>query len=223
MQPGPRLPAPLFADLATVAIECVDVADRLDLLFDAERALVRDAAAKRQSEFASGRHAAHRLMDRLGVGRAPILRAERAPVWPQGWVGSISHTESLALAALAARREVEALGIDIERRGRITRALLRMILTPAEIARCGDGADLEAALVAFSAKEALYKAVQVHAGGYIGFHDVEIDIADGVFTARAVGPRAPADIVARGLGRYEQRAEFVATLFWVPAAHTADG
>lgn len=209
--------APLFTRLRdAIAIECIDVADRSDALFAEERLIVAAAAARRRAQFSSGRHAAHLLMHRLGGEPAAVLSNARAPVWPAPWIGSISHTDAIAVAALARRAEVRALGIDVERAGRMSSRLLRHVLTPAEIARCAAGSDLDAALMIFSAKEALYKAVRAEAGGYVGFHDVEIDLADETFVARAVGGRAPADLIALGTGLHARHQGFVATLFWVP-------
>jgi 4'-phosphopantetheinyl transferase EntD len=161
--------------------------------------------------------AAHRLYARAGVPRQAILRDGRAPRWAEGWVGSISHTDALAIAALARRDRVRGIGVDVERRGRLTARLLPMILTTAEIERCERGRDLESALLTFSAKEAIYKAVQHEVGGHIGFQDVEVDVADGTFRARCVGDRDLGDAIDAGEGFVELRQELVATLFRVPA------
>jgi 4'-phosphopantetheinyl transferase EntD len=206
-----------------VDVASIEVGDHLAEIFAAERAIVRDAAVKRQWQFASGRLAAHRIWQRMGLTPQAILRDGRAPRWPDPWIGSISHTDTLAVAALARRERIRGLGVDVERRGRLTTRLLRMILTPREIAHCGHGADLESALVIFSAKEAIYKAVQGEVGGYIGFQDVEVELEAPEFRARCVSERVPADPIESGRGTFEICADVVATLFRVPARAPSRG
>lgn len=206
----------LFCSLTSIAVECIEVADHLAVLLDEERALAARAVPKRQREFSSGRLAAHHLFDRAGEPRRPILTDDkRAPIWPTGWVGSISHTASHAAAALARRGLIRALGIDIEKRGRLTQKLLRMILTPTEIEECAGGADLDKALLIFSAKEAIYKAVQPIVGGYIGFQDVAISVGNSRFSPRQVGKRDLGGLIESGEGHFETTAELVASLFFV--------
>ena len=50
------------------------------------------AVPQRRREFFAGRLAAHRAMEALGHLPEPVpMGQDRAPVWPQGLVGSISH------------------------------------------------------------------------------------------------------------------------------------
>ena len=90
-----------FADLAAalarvlppgVAVAVEDPAASAEGMFDAEARAVARAVPARRAEFAAGRRAAHRAMERLGVPAAPVaMGSDRAPVWPPGVIGSISH------------------------------------------------------------------------------------------------------------------------------------
>jgi len=222
------LPQPPF-EVAHVATECIEIADRTAELLPEELALVERAADKRREQFSSGRVAVQRLLARAGIARMPILRGEgRAPRWPDGWVGSISHGAGYALAALARRDRIAGIGVDVEARGRLNEKMLRLILTPGEIARTSG--DLERALVAFSAKESFYKALQPIVGGHIGFQDVEIDLDRDDFTTRAfsarlfaaryMGTRDLGAMVAACRGHAVRARDAVATLV---VLHAGDG
>lgn len=86
-------------------------------------------------------------------------------MWPAGFTGSISHTAEFT-AVLVARSAI-AVGIDLERVGRIDAALWPSVFTPAEMLSLRTQRDLPtgvAATVLFSAKEAIQKAAYAHNG-----------------------------------------------------------
>ena len=71
-------------------------------LFPEEEALVAGAVTKRREEFAAGRNAARAALAGLGPPPCPLLRAgRRAPAWPQGIVGSITHCSGFCCAVVA--------------------------------------------------------------------------------------------------------------------------
>src|ERR1700731_682487 len=72
--------------------------------------------ARRQLEFLCGRICAERALRDLGVLNSNVRRAiDRAPVWPPGVVGSISHTHEFAAAAIGLSTKFQSLGVDSER------------------------------------------------------------------------------------------------------------
>ena len=75
------------------------------------------SVAKRRETFRMGRSAAHRALQVLDADTQPILAGPlRDPRWPDGIVGSISHTDDVGLALVAPADETDGVGIDIERR-----------------------------------------------------------------------------------------------------------
>jgi enterobactin synthetase component D len=97
----------------------------------------------------------------------------RAPVWPDGLVGSIAHSGNMAIAAVGRGARWAGLGIDLEQSGNAARTadFVPRIVTPPEIASLAPSfAAPLATLLVFSAKEAIYKAVAARAGR-IGFAD----------------------------------------------------
>src|SRR5258707_14555226 len=73
-------------------------------------------ASSHEVEFAFGRQAAAEVLASLGFETEAIPVGPRgAPRWPEGVVGSISHTDGLAISVAARATERTAIGIDVER------------------------------------------------------------------------------------------------------------
>src|SRR5438132_715206 len=84
-------------------------------LLPEEARLVATAVGRRRREFAAGRACARLALGRLGFPEAPLLSGpDRAPVWPEAAVGSITHCPGYCAAAVARRGAVRSLGIDAE-------------------------------------------------------------------------------------------------------------
>jgi 4'-phosphopantetheinyl transferase EntD len=163
-------------------------------LFPEEARLVEAAVASRRREFAAGRCAARALLAQLGEPPRPLLRdAHRAPVWPNGVVGSISHANDRVAVALTRIGSVCGLGLDLAPAAPLEAELWPKICTSAELAHFRASALLAPGVsvrLAFSAKEALYKCVHRFALRFIGFREVELALrGDGSFEARL-----PADV-----------------------------
>ena len=125
----------------------------------------------RRREFVAGRTALRSL---LGEPVAILPDDRGAPKLPAGWVGSISHKGARAAALVAPA------GQRLRRpRHRARRAVApcrsrRRILTPREQQRVHDGRDVT---LHFAIKEAIYKAIDPIVRRYVGFTEVELEIA----------------------------------------------
>ena len=116
---------------------------------------------ERRNDFIRGRIAARRALRELGVppGTIPI-GPWRLPVWPQGVVGSISHSAGAGVAVAARAADLRGIGIDVEARDRrLSGRIARRILTRAESWALDGESTLPWPLVLFCAKEAAFKAV----------------------------------------------------------------
>jgi enterobactin synthetase component D len=128
---------------------------------------LRHATAKRRIEFLAGRYCARRAMKGLAAGalpEAPPQDADGCPVWPPGIVGSISHTDQFATAAVVSSSGARGLGVDVEpvMSSDAAAELARLVASEDETRRVRQAADLtvaEALTLVFSAKESLYKAL----------------------------------------------------------------
>lgn len=167
-------------------------------LFPGEEAAVARAVEKRRREFIAGRSCARRAMGALGEAPAPIFQGEdRAPVWPEGLVGSITHTDTWCAAAVARAADgFQALGLDIEFAEPIPSELLRTICLPEEQDFLDSRPAGERGLlskVIFSAKECAYKCQYTLSRAFLDFHAMRVypDLSGGGFVAvfqRDAGP-----------------------------------
>jgi 4'-phosphopantetheinyl transferase EntD len=173
------------------------------VLYPSEAVAVARSASKRGREFAAGRAAARIALERLGEAPVAIpVGADRAPQWPEGVVGSISHSDGCSLAAVARARDFRGLGVDVEPWTPLASRLLSKILTDTEAAHLrslGGHELLGWAKIAFSAKESLYKCYQPLARSFLGFHDVDLHIlaADGHLRIRLTRDDRPSACGAR--------------------------
>jgi 4'-phosphopantetheinyl transferase EntD len=148
-------------------------------LFPEEETAIAGAIPKRRLEFTAGRTCARRAMAAIGEPPRPIPQlADRAPLWPQGLVGSISHANTWCAAAVARISDgVIALGLDIEPYEPIKHDLLRIICLPEERDFIDSHPVEERGLLAktiFSAKECAYKCQYALSRTFLGFHAMRI-------------------------------------------------
>lgn len=174
-----------------------------------ERALVRGVVRKRELEFLTGRSLARKLLRDLGFSDVDLLWDEdRVPIWPEGVVGSITHSvtgsvprsasedhldpnwreRSLCAVAIARTSDRSGVGIDVEPDQPVRPGLEREICDPAEIDWVeGEGPSESGrrCRIVFSVKEAVYKAFFPRVRKVWGFHDVhtEIDLTRNTFCA----------------------------------------
>lgn len=120
------------------------------------------AVVKRKAEYLAGRICAHYLLRQAGCLEPVLSAADRAPVWPAGWRGSVSHSEDIAIAVVAAEADGRYPGVDIEHLQpgvMLESADMFVSKTEQALLSCC-GLDMEwALLLAFSAKESLFKAL----------------------------------------------------------------
>jgi 4'-phosphopantetheinyl transferase EntD len=164
----------------SVATCVLEAFDQAEALWPEEATEVATAVEKRVREFQAGRHCARSAMRALGIPATAIPRgADRAPIWPAGVVGTISHSDRRAGAAVARSTEFRGLGLDMELRGRAGPKLLRQIATNDELAHAQSAVgDDDALTLLFSAKEAFYKAQHPTSKTFLGFHDVRCWVLD---------------------------------------------
>jgi 4'-phosphopantetheinyl transferase EntD len=181
-----------------VAVAVLGERDATPRLLDAEVELVARAVERRRDEFARGRACARSALAQLGVAPSAILvDPSRAPMWPAGIVGSITHCERLAAAAACWRGRILGLGLDAETFEPLEPEIAEMICTARERRATPAALGLDEALAAkliFSAKEAVHKCIQPLTGVALDFPEVEIALNPGSrdFAVRPVAARAEA-------------------------------
>lgn len=154
---------------------------------DDEEQLIQRWTPRRKAEFRTGRTSARRLLATLGAHPSSIPFDEGgAPIWPAGFVGSISHKRGFCLVAAARAQDVASVGIDLERD-------LESSVLAVEIVSDGDRLQLLGSVclaphaLLLAAKEAVYKCDYQRRHIVLGWRDVAITFAPAAFTARIGG------------------------------------
>ena len=107
------------------------------------------------------------------------MGAEREPLWPEGIVGSITHSGTFCGAVLARSSLLLGLGVDVEERTAVRKDLWRAIATADELAWLrqlpADRAQTMAAVI-FSAKESFFKCQFPLTRQWLGFAHVSVQV-----------------------------------------------
>lgn len=213
----------LFKDLLPACVVTAELSGEGDpgWLLDHEWQFLERAAPQRINEFAAGRRCARQAAAQFGILDFPIgVHDDRRPQWPQFLTGSITHTDGFSAAAVGQRQRVRAIGIDVERLGRVSRDIWNYVFTLAEadwLERLPTAQQAKAATLIFSAKEAFYKCQYELTEQWLEFRDVVVEGVDGNLDAGsfAVRPVVRVKLFERGnglaTGRYAITDELVLT------------
>lgn len=183
-----------------------------------ELSLVRGAVLRRRYEFSTGRYLAKQVLKDFGIETTRIAAHERMPLWPAGCYGSISHSRSLVGVLVSDNPASRSLGLDVESECSVEVELAHQILTVNELLKLGDRLNTEHLTRAFSAKEAVYKAIYPIVGQMFGFLEVELDWeSDFGFTATYVGNHAANNLVNTGEGCFLFVQGQILSVFSIPA------
>lgn len=196
-----------------VALGSADPAAPENGLWPGESAAMARAIPARRREFAAGRRAARDAMQALDLPPTAILPGpDRAPIWPDGITGSISHGGGTCLALVARRGAITSLGIDLEPAEPLPPDLVETVCTGPEHDAIKDH-DLLGRVI-FCAKEAAYKAQYPLSREILEFHDLQtmIDLAGGQFEARFTRTCPPFQAGAQMVGRIVIARDLVAAV-----------
>ncbi|MGY4718511.1 4'-phosphopantetheinyl transferase family protein [Naumannella huperziae] len=160
------------------------------------------AVPSRRAEFATTRRCAQRALSAFGLGHATVGRGSRGePLWPEGFVGSLTHCHGYRAAAVARARSAAGIGIDVEPHSQLPTGVARLTASDAECRqldrRCATDPQIHWRTVFFSAKEAIFKAWYPLTRCELRFREVVLSVAaDGTFSGRILHPAA--DVMPTG-------------------------
>ncbi len=180
-----------------------------------EAAAMTRAVEKRRNEFHTGRRLARIALAQLGCAPATIPADERrVPVWPPGFVGSISHSSTLCVAHVGRNRDLVGIGVDVEPHKSLSAEVA------SRICRADENPDRSgtAAVLHFVAKEAFYKAYFPSARVFLEYHDVRIepDETRGTFQASIMAKDKPSIAGRRTFtGRLARLDDYIAAALWI--------
>ena len=206
-----------------IAVEFAGLADAGEL-YPQERDEMTTFGEKRRSEFAAGRLSSKLALAEFGIVNFPLqINDDRRPRWPDGFVGSISHTHDYCAALVARATEAGSIGFDVERTGRIEEELWDVLFTSCEQERLRAlpfARRAISATIVFSAKEAFYKCHFASSPTWLDFTDVEIDVSPGapgtVGSTFHIQPRSASVVRAEYVGRFIAGRSIVATTVVIP-------
>ncbi len=150
-------------------------------LFDTEWDAIKTAQSARRAEFAAGRASARKALGALGVPSVALpVGPGRAPVWPDGFVGSITHTDAFCAAVAGRLCDAAGLGLDAEPAEPLAPGVEPLVCHPGDYpSSIGDVGlqDIAWPKVIFSIKEAFYKCQYPLTGQFLEFEAAAVCFA----------------------------------------------
>ncbi|NMM39593.1 4'-phosphopantetheinyl transferase family protein [Pseudoalteromonas arctica] len=137
------------------------------------------AVDKRKAEYLAGRVCAKHVLAALKIYNFELISAaDRAPIWPNKIVGSITHSQQTAMAMVAHSTDIAGIGIDIEQlmSAKQELELQKQILHPDEFFQFQRLAKQVShpLTVIFSAKESVFKALYPSVKQFFGFEAAKL-------------------------------------------------
>ena len=179
----------LFSE-AVVAVEIREQELDESRLWPDEREALGEVVDGRRWDWVMGRLCARSALERLGVEPIAVLSGEHGePLWPEGIVGSITHSLGYAAVAVSQSSQVLSIGIDAEPDEPLPNRVLQRVALDSEqewvVAGRSTGTVQHMDRLLFSVKESIYKAWYPVAGRWLGFNDVrvEVDVVTNTFEA----------------------------------------
>jgi 4'-phosphopantetheinyl transferase EntD len=158
----------------SVGHRVIAAGDENALLEEEAEAFERSSTRVRR-ESGAARHVAREILGAWGFVAPPLPRTGKGPPkWPPGVVGSLSHDDTIAVAAVASAEAYRGIGIDVEPAVPLSSELVELVATPLERRRYA--ASILESRVLFAVKEAVYKAQFPSDGVFLDFQDIEVDL-----------------------------------------------
>lgn len=151
-------------------------------VLDAEKILVADAVINRQKEFSTGRWLARQGLQQFGLPIEPIKIGKlRNPLWPDSLLGSITHDAECCAVVLVQKQAHNGLGIGIDlvalsqRAGKLDGLESMIVANMLELDAVSKlNLALEPALLLFSIKESVIKALSFYLDDFIDMRLIEV-------------------------------------------------
>lgn len=167
-------------------------------LFADEQRAIAAAVPSRRAEYITVRACARRAFAALGEPRPTLAPGpDRAPTWPRGFVGSMTHCEGYRAAAVSRTTALAGLGIDAEPNLALPAGVWELISrADDDFGRLAAQVGLHADRLLFSAKESVFKAWWPLTQSWLEFDDVRVAFAapegnGGIFAAFVPTPPGP--------------------------------
>ena len=208
----------LFADLQnrlpeSLCLYATEIRDNYPELMPLEHDHVENAGPKRFSEFSTGRWLIRHALAELGRPSVAIPKGEFGqPIWPDGIVGSLTHSHQHCALVIGRAAEYLSIGFDLEMSSIDHSGTSELILSPDEPASYQSPELLRRV---FSAKEAVYKCISPICQTFLEFDDLSVRLDDNSFTVTTRTLAVSQELLGRGIGYISDVDSGVATLFLI--------
>lgn len=190
-----------FPKYVGFAVKTMDDLDDYSLSSEELKIISPRAVEKRRAEFILGRAACNSALRDVGITPPPPVLKGRSgePIWPEGYVGAITHTKDIAICAVCPKTRADGIGMDIEEiKGDISPDVYNIVCIGRELERVLEDQSQSTLRFKriFSAKEAAFKAFSPHTPEFLDFKDAILmwDDEEGRFLGellRSVGDEYP--------------------------------
>lgn len=140
---------------------------------------IEKSVIKRQAEYLAGRILAQRIL--IGSGHFDNelkIGSAREPLWPKGFIGSISHSDNIALVIAAKANQYNLIGCDVEPllSLELIEEIKLTVLLSEELPflNAKNSCKQEVFTLIYSAKESLYKALYPKVGYFFDFYAAKV-------------------------------------------------
>lgn len=156
-----------------------------DVLTEKEKLIVKDVSEKRFLHFSTGRLCAKKALNQIENITCDILiGSNKEPLWPDGFIGSISHSNELVGAVASKSCDLISIGLDIEKTGRVKANMWNTLFTSTEqefLQTLSEDEKVFYTTLYFCMKESFYKLQYPLTKRVLWFKDVEIQHNGGKF------------------------------------------
>jgi len=178
----PHLSAEIIAEVFSAPVTglILPIDDYVTELSPQEFKFIHRASNKRKFEFSTGRWCAKQLLSKHGIIDTAILSGEnREPIWPDNFVGSISHCKDQCGAVIADKSVIKSIGFDVETKRKLKHNIARVVCTDLEkdwLNKQEPQLFDDLVLLLFSLKESIYKCVFQHQKVKLGFKGCSVQL-----------------------------------------------
>ncbi len=148
-------------------------------LYANENVIIKNSVAKRAYEFSAGRMCARKCLAYYDLREVELLKGEFGePLWPEGYTGSITHHDKVAVAVAAQASVFAGIGIDlVSQKDSIENTDLITCYKELKLLE-SVGLDVELSILMFSIKESVIKIISPLFQDFIDFRDISLSWSD---------------------------------------------
>ncbi len=155
-------------------VSSCEILEQTNLLAN-EKQIINKSVPKRVREFSAGRVCARKCLSAYGLGNVEILKGKFGePIWPEGYTGSITHHDNVAVAVAMRATVFPRIGIDLVSLKDVLDGT-DLIASDRELKMIKNVSfDVDPGILVFSIKESIIKICSPLFQEFIDFRDISL-------------------------------------------------